>query len=139
MTIKLEQVIEAIETADDIFTSFWDTKTRETVYLADPLLNGETDKVLAAEIEDDPKRFIRFPTKHEIHEYHIMEDFIAQLSPENIQSELAHTIRGKGAFRRFKQSICHYGLEQRWYAYLAQAYREIAVRWCEENNLKYTE
>ena len=51
MTIKLEQVIEAIEMSDDFFTSFWDTKTGETVYPADPLLNGETDEVLAAESE----------------------------------------------------------------------------------------
>lgn len=65
MTIKLEQVIEAIEMSDDFFTSFWDTKTGETVYPADPLLNGETDEVLAAEIENDPKRFLRFPTKYE--------------------------------------------------------------------------
>ena len=31
MTIKLEQVMEAIEMSDDFFTSFWDTKTGETV------------------------------------------------------------------------------------------------------------
>ena len=54
MTIKLEQIIEAIEMSDDFFTSFWDTKIGETVYLADPLLNGETDEVLAAEIENEP-------------------------------------------------------------------------------------
>ena len=33
MPIKLEQVIEAIEMSDDFFTSFWDTKTGETVIL----------------------------------------------------------------------------------------------------------
>ena len=114
MTIKLEQVIEAIETADDIFTSFWDSKTGETVYLADSLLNGETDEVLAAEIENDPKRFLRFPTKYEIHEYRIMEDFIEQLSPGNAQNELTRNIRGKGAFRRFKQTLRYHGLEQQW-------------------------
>lgn len=31
MTIKLEQVMETIEMSDDSFTSFWDTKTGETV------------------------------------------------------------------------------------------------------------
>ena len=35
MKIKLEQVIEAIETADDAFTYFYDTQTGETVYLQD--------------------------------------------------------------------------------------------------------
>ena len=112
MTIKLEQIIEAIEMSDDFFTSFWDTKIGETVYLADPLLNGETDEVLAAEIENDSKRFLRFPTKYEIHEYRIMEDFIEQLSPGKVQSDLSYSIRGKGAFRRFKESIRYHDLEQ---------------------------
>lgn len=31
MTIKLKQVMEAIEMSDDFFTSFWDAKTGETV------------------------------------------------------------------------------------------------------------
>ena len=139
MTIKLEQVIEAIEMSDDFSTSFWDTKTGETVYLADPLLNGETDEVLAAEIENDPKRFLRFPTKYEIHEYRIMEDFIEQLSPGKVQSNLSYSIRGKGAFRRFKESIRYHGLEQQWYDYLEKAYRDIAVRWCTEKGLTYLE
>lgn len=139
MKIKLDQVIGAIECADDIFTSFWDTQTGETVYLADPVLNGEMDEDLAAEIENDPERFLRFPTKYEIHEYRIMEDFIEQLSSGKVQNELAHAIRGKGAFRRFKDSIFYHGLDQRWYTFQANAYRELAIHWCEDESLAYTE
>ncbi len=139
MTIPLKQVIQAIEEADDAFTSFWDTKTGKTVYLADPLITGETDEALAAEIENTPKRFLHFPTKYEIHQYRIMEDFIDQLPPGKAQNELACAIRGKGAFRRFKQSVWYHRLEQRWYDYLAEAYRELAIRWCEEEGLEYAE
>ena len=99
----------------------------------------EDDKALAAAIEDMPERFLRFPTKYEIHPYRIMEDFIDQLSPGKAQKELACAIRGKGAFRRFKQSVRFHGLERRWYDYLAEAYRELAIRWCEEEGLEYTE
>jgi len=141
MTIPLKQVIQAIEEANEVFTSFWDTKTGKTVYLADPLMTdmAEVDAELAAAIEDAPERFLRFPTKHEIHQYRIMEDFIDQLSSGKMEEELAHAIRGKGAFRRFKQSVRFHGLEQRWYDYLAEAYRELAIRWCEEEGLTYTE
>lgn len=139
MKIKLDQVIEAIECVDDIFTSFQDTQTDDTVYLADPVLNGEMDEDLATEIENDPERFLRFPTKYEIHEYRIMEDFIEQLSSGKVQNELAHAIRGKGAFRRFKDSICYHGLDQRWYTFQANAYRELAIHWCEDESLAYTE
>ena len=99
----------------------------------------EADKTLAAEMEDTPERFLRFPTKYEIHQYRIMEDFIDQLSPGKAQEELVYVIRGKDAFRRFKQSVRYHGLEQRWYDYLAEAYRELAIRWCAEKGLEYTE
>ena len=36
MTIKLEQVLDAIESADDAFTYFFDKQTGETVFLSDP-------------------------------------------------------------------------------------------------------
>ena len=94
--------------------------------------------MLAAEIENDSKRFLRFPTKYEIHEYRIMEDFIEQLSPGKVQSDLSYSIRGKGAFRRFKESIRYHDLEQQWYDYLEKAYRDIAVRWCTEEGLAYS-
>ena len=141
MTIPLKQVIQAIEEANEAFTRFWDAKTGKTVYLADPLMTDmtEEDKALAAEMENTPERFLRFPTKYEIHQYRIIEDFIAQLSPGKAQEELAYAIRGKGAFRRFKQSVRYHGLEQRWYDYLAEAYRELAIRWCAEEGLEYTE
>lgn len=111
MTIPLKQVIQAIEEANEVFTSFWDAKTGKTVYLADPLVTDmtEEDKALAAAIEDTPERFLRFPTKYEIHQYRIMEDFVDQLSLGKVQKELAYAIRGKGAFRRFKQSVRYHG------------------------------
>lgn len=44
MTIPLKQVIQAIEEANEVFTSFWDTKIGKTVYLADPLMIASVDK-----------------------------------------------------------------------------------------------
>ena len=103
----IKQVIQAIEEANEVFTSFWDTKTGKTVYLADPLTTDmtEEDEALAAEMENTPERFLRFPTKYKIHQYRMMEAFIDRLSSGKVQEELAYAIRGKGAFRRFKQSV----------------------------------
>ena len=106
MKIKLEQVIEAIETADDAFTYFYDTQTGETVYLQDEIITGERNEELEELIENSPRgRFLRFPTKYDIHEYSIMESFVESLPPGKARQELAHAIRGKGAFRRFKNGI----------------------------------
>ena len=59
--------------------------------------------------------------------------------PERRRRNLPMLSGEKGAFRRFKQSVRYHGLEQHWYDYLAEAYRELAIRWCAEEGLEYTE
>ena len=139
MTILLQQVIDAIETACDSYTDFYDIETGETVSLPDPVETGESYEELEELLETEPDRFLRFPTKFEIHEYSIMESFVEALPTGRIHAELAQAIRGRSAFRRFKSSIRYYGIEQLWYDYLENAYREIAIRWCQEHDLKYIE
>lgn len=139
MKIKLEQVLLAMESASEAYAEYYDTQTGETVALPDPDITGEQDEALAGLIANSPGRFLSFPTKYEIHEYGIMADFVDDLPPGAARQELAGAIRGKGAFRRFKNGIRYHRLEQRWYDYLAQAQCEIAIRWCRDNGLEYEE
>ena len=139
MKIKLNQVIDAIETADDAFTYFYVTQTGETVYLQDEIITGEHDDELEELIENSGERFLRFPTKYDIHEYSIMEDFVYSLPAGAARQELSNAICGRGAFRRFKNGIHYHRLEQQWYDYRDQAYREIAIRWCKDEGIEYIE
>ena len=84
-------------------------------------------------LENSPGRFLPFPTRYEIHDYHIMADFVRSLPAGKAQAELEAAICSKGAFRRFKSGIRYHLLEQRWYTYRAEAYHKIALRWCEEH------
>ena len=139
MMINLKQVVEAIERANEIYMTFYDTQTGETVYLPDEIITGERDEALEELIETAPiGRFRRFPTKYEIHEYSIMASFIESLPAGVARQELSQAIRGKGAFRRFKNGIYYHRLDQQWYAYQAQAYREIAIRWCKYEGIEFT-
>ena len=67
MTIRLEQVIEAIESANDAFTYFYDTQTGETVYLDNPGIMDEENEWLEELIENSGERFLCFLTKYDIH------------------------------------------------------------------------
>lgn len=79
---------------------------------------------------------LRLPTKFEIHEYHIMEEFIWTL--ENKKSnKLENAIRGKGAFRRFKDMVFCMGISQQWYDFQAEYYRKLAITWYKSHNLEY--
>ena len=42
-------------------------------------------------------------------------------------------IKGHGAFRRFKDTVYDFGLDKEWYEFQAEAYKRIAIKWCEEN------
>ena len=136
MKIPLKQVLDALEASSDCVTDYFDLHTGETVSLFDPYMIGETGEELAELIESTPERFLRFPTQYEIHEYRIMEDFIEKLPAGTVQRELAEAICGKGAFRRFKATIRFYGIEQQWYDFQNNSYREFALRWCKENNIR---
>ena len=68
-----------------------------------------------------------------------MERFCASVEDADIRDELCDAIRGRGAFRRFKDRVHAYGIAEAWYRYRDEALREIAVAWCEEHGMRYTE
>lgn len=137
LKIRLSQVVDAIRSASNEFEYFYDTETGKTVFLADESITGIDNEKLAGLIENSGDRFRRFPTKYDIHEYHIMENFVYSLPAGAAKQELVTAICGRGAFRRFKQEIHYHRIEPQWYAFQAQAYREIAIQWCQEERLEY--
>lgn len=137
MKIKLSQVVSAIESASNEFEYLYDTETGETVFLADALITGINNEELEDLIENSGDRFRRFPTKYDVHEYRIMENFVYSLPVGAARQELMTAICGRGVFRRFKQGIRYHRIEQQWYAFQAQAYREIAIQWCQEEGFEY--
>ena len=135
--MKMSALMEAIEMASDLGTYYYDFDKQECIYLSEDSWDwDEEDKEIAELIEMEWDRFIRLPGKYEIHEYRIMEDFIKELDNQRLQTELYRAIQGRGAFRRFKDKIRYSGIEQQWYDYQNNAYREFALRWCKENNIR---
>ena len=66
----------------------------------------------------------------------MMEDFIYELPEGRSQDILEHAIRGKGAFRRFKDCLYDLGMEGKWYKYRDSCYEKIARDWCERFGLE---
>lgn len=133
--IDLQVIIDGLEMVDDMNTVFLDLETGDTVYLSDfdPSLTEDTAELLEAY----PDRFLRLPYQREINEYGMMEDFIDGLSGGEPKRTLEMAINGRGAFRRFKDTVRRYGIEERWYAFREAAYASLARHWCEENDVEY--
>ena len=52
---------------------------------------------------------------------------------------LNNSIRGRGAFRRFKDAVHRLGIADEWYRFRDQAYKETAIEWCGDNGVEFDE
>ena len=151
--VKLSEIIEGLEFQSDESSSFLNTKTGEVVLMTDYAMRAaeenepledvpdwERDLVaIAREILADAGDYIPLPTKYDIDEYSIMENFCTSLDKQEIGDILYDLISGSGAFRRFKDAVYKYGVEDEWYKYRDNAIKEIAIEWCRENNIEFEE
>ncbi len=150
--VKLKDIVEELSFQSDEVSSLLNTKTGEVVSVADeelraaeneePLENfpeWQRDAIRVANDILETDNYLPLPTKFDIHEYNIMERFCLSIEDDDISNDLCNAIRGRGAFRYFKDKIREYGMIDAWYKYRDDALREIAIEWCEENDIAYTE
>lgn len=117
-----EEDISAVESGDD-------TEERQ---------DWEQDVFEQAKEVSSSGNYLELPSQFDIHEYQIMEKFCLDFPDEQISSELLDEIRGgSGAFRRFKDTIYRYGIENDWFKFQDEAYKEIVISWLESNNIAY--
>ena len=81
--------------------------------------------------------WIAAPSHRDIGEYEIMAEFAEGISDPHKNELLSLALGGKGAFRRFKETLRRVGLTEEWYAFKHNAYGEIVKAWCEENRIAY--
>jgi hypothetical protein len=48
-------------------------------------------------------------------------------------------IKGRGAFRNFKDAIHMHGIEEEWYRFRQEELEKIAIDWLEANQISYTQ
>ena len=131
--VKLSKIIEGLEMVDDISDCYYNPENDE-IFLSNI---GEYEDLSEDEIDELFEKSIILPTQYEINEYQIIVDFIETIDNEKIKEELQRAIQGKGAFRRFKDYCFQANIIQDWYKYKEQKYKEIAIKWCLDNELQY--
>jgi len=94
-----------------------------------------------AEDDDDEKyeedSWIAAPSQHDIGEYDIMVDFAESVADAKKSELLCVALEGRGAFRRFKDTLSRVDLEDEWYGFRHKAFVKIAQEWCEDNGIEY--
>lgn len=131
--VTISKIIDGLEMVDDMTDCYYNPE-KDEIFLSNI---GEYEDLTEDEIDELFEASIILPTQHEINEYQIMVDFIETIDNLEIKNNLQRLIYGKGAFRRFKDYCVEMNIIQEWYKYRDEQYKEIAIEWCKQNELKY--
>ena len=133
--VTLSKIIEGLEMVDNIVDCYYNPE-KDEIFLSNI---GEYEELTEDEIDELFEKSAILPTQYEINEYQIMVDFIETIDNDKTKEELKRLIQGKSAFKRFKDYCFESNIIQDWYKYKEQRYKEIAINWCEENELQYVD
>ncbi|MGE7766374.1 UPF0158 family protein [Peribacillus sp. NPDC096540] len=151
--VKLKDIIEEMEIQFEESQSFLNIKTGEIFFVtSNDLRAAEDDEPfnhlpdwqqenlrIANDIVENFENYIELPTKYDLNEYEMMEEFCLTVSDLRKQNSLLFEIKGKGAFRKFKDKIIDFEIEDQWYSYRDERFKQIAKEWCQDNNVNYIE
>lgn len=170
LKVKLEDLADAFDFGSDEIAYYLDRETGEVVMVTDDarqqikkLLGAKEaqtaetarEAIRAAELPDwdkeamyaaaavkwaDRGRFLKVPQVTPGESYQEMADFVETVSDERVQMRLFDAIRGKGAFRRFKDTLARYPEErERWFKYRDARTRERGLNWLREKKIQVIE
>jgi hypothetical protein len=116
-------VIAAVETAEgnEIPTGLEDWQEKQV-----PAARG---------ISAGDPRYLALPDKFDFHEYRHMEKFISTVADADQADQLWRAIKGKGAFRHFKDTAARLDLLESWYGYRDAALTRYMLDWAEVNGV----
>jgi hypothetical protein len=150
LPVRLKDVVEALDEGNDECSHYVDKRTGEIFLITnEDMSSAEEDKrvsdypewqqaaILKAGEILDSDHFVQLPSQFDIHEYSIMERFGQQYEDARTSAELLRSIRGQGAFRRFKDTLYELGIQDEWYEFRRNEFEEIAVEWLEDKQIAY--
>lgn len=152
-TVKLMDLTDALEMASEESGSWLDRQTGQVVVvdndvmqavestegdmMPDGLEDWQVEQVPAARaISAGDPRYLALPDKFDFHEYRHMEKFIGSIADAEKADQLWRAIKGKGAFRYFKDTAARLGLLDAWYGYRDTALNRFMLDWAKENEVQ---
>ena len=133
MKVKLTEVIDALDFINDEIEYYYNPDTEE-IFMSNI---GEIENLNEDELDELFEKSIMLPTRYDINEYEMMEDFAETIEDTRLQNQLYISLNGRGVFRRFKDTCINFDIIDDWYNYRDQKYKELAINWCKDNNIEF--
>ncbi|MEX1229782.1 MAG: UPF0158 family protein [Planctomycetaceae bacterium] len=150
LPVSLKAVVDEMEMQSDDSQSYLNKQTGELMTIGEEEMRAADDgddlsdypewqqkaiKIAAKVLGSDD--YLPLPSKFDIHEYEIMQKFCWSVQDEKVRDDLEQSIRGKGAFRYFKDTIHRHNIAEDWYRYRDKALEKIAADWLESHGIPF--
>ena len=151
MKVKLQEVVDTMDSLAEEMSAYLNKRTGELITLTteefsaaeeeenlDDYPEWQHESILKAREITDSEDWIELPGKEDIHDYGIMEEFCRSIADPGLSDKLLTTIRGSGAFSRFRGALEVLDLRQEWYDFRAAELEKIAADWLGANAIAFT-
>ncbi len=148
--VTLAELIDALDMQNDQISAYLDRDTGTVGMIGEDIVSlsrqNESDQwadwereliEVLRRIEEGSQRYVQLPTQRDVHEWDIMRRFCETVEDARSRDYLERALDGRGAYRRFKDALDRDGLLQRWFDFKRNALRELAVEWCEDNDVVF--
>lgn len=149
-TVSIADIVEALESTSEETQFYLNVNTGEVILKSEAeLLISESDEFedeysdwdddmqVNTEAIMETEEFIPLPDQYEINEFEIIEDFYDSLEDGESRKSLSAILQGKGDLNSFQLLLQQYGLVEKWEQFREDSYRQIAINWCEINDIPY--
>ena len=128
--VKLSEVIDALEFTNNEIEYYYNPDAGE-IFMSNigDFKNLDEDELF--------EKSMMLPTRYDINEYGMMEDFAETIEDVRLQNQLYISLNGSGVFRRFKDTCINFDIINDWYKFRDEKYKELAINWCRENHIEF--
>ena len=148
VTVSLRRVVDELDALIDESAAYLNRETGELYSVRDEeagmvddgvdpdglpeWLSDEMPKIREVLESED---WLPLPTRFDIHEWAIMDGFARSVDDPDLRDELMTAIRGRGAFRCFKDAVYRRGIHEDWYRHKDAWLGRIVTDWLDEHGI----
>lgn len=136
LKIDLSELEEAFENASWEAEYYLDIETGEIILISSMITDSDG---ITQQIEDvaDEDRYLPIPHAEPRDGYRDMERFIETVKDAGLNALLSLAIKGKGAFRRFKDVLLDYPQErERWFRFQTDRVQQRILEWLDSEGIE---
>lgn len=149
LPVSLDDVTDELEALWQDRVAYVHRETGEIISLSEPERQWmdeeeenedlDLDEEMRAKLREiaSSSLWVVLPDSFEIHEWQIMRNFAETVESETVRGEILRALQGGGAFRYFKDTVYRHGIQNDWFAFKRQAFKEIARDALEEAGIPY--